>query len=90
MASDWLLGGHHIFATARNTAKIPEELSQLANATVLAVDVSSAPSVAAAAKHLRLRPNRVTVLEFLELAADNPWEPWNPDRIFQTLMPGGL
>lgn len=64
MASDWLLGGHHIFATARNTAKIPEELSQLANATVLAVDVSSAPSVKAAA-------DRVTVLEFLELTADN-------------------
>lgn len=42
--------GHHVFATARNTAKIPKELSKLANITVLDLDITSAPSVTAAAK----------------------------------------
>ncbi|KKY33536.1 putative short-chain dehydrogenase reductase family [Diaporthe ampelina] len=42
--------GHHVFATARHTAKISEELSKLANVTVLELDITSAPSVTAAAK----------------------------------------
>jgi NADP-dependent 3-hydroxy acid dehydrogenase YdfG len=42
--------GHHIFATARNTSKISEELSTLSNVTVLSLDVTSQPSVIAAAK----------------------------------------
>ncbi|KAI1117677.1 oxidoreductase [Nemania sp. NC0429] len=42
--------GHHVFATARNTAKIPEALSILSNVTVLPLDVGDAASVAAAAR----------------------------------------
>ncbi|KAI1122497.1 oxidoreductase [Nemania abortiva] len=45
--------GHHIFATARNTAKIPEALSSLSNVTVLLLDVGSTPSVAAAAQAVK-------------------------------------
>ncbi|RFU81868.1 nadph-dependent 1-acyldihydroxyacetone phosphate reductase [Trichoderma arundinaceum] len=42
--------GHHIFATARNTSKIPSELSSLPNVSVLPLDVSSKESVAEAAR----------------------------------------
>jgi NAD(P)-dependent dehydrogenase (short-subunit alcohol dehydrogenase family) len=42
--------GHHVFATARNTSKLPEELTALSNVTVLSLDVTSMPSVTAAAK----------------------------------------
>ncbi|CAJ2507915.1 Uu.00g091010.m01.CDS01 [Anthostomella pinea] len=42
--------GHHVFATARNPAKIPESLSSLTNVTVLPLDVADAASVAAAAR----------------------------------------
>jgi NAD(P)-dependent dehydrogenase (short-subunit alcohol dehydrogenase family) len=42
--------GHRIFATARNTSKISEELTTLSNVTVLSLDVTSMPSVTAAAK----------------------------------------
>ncbi|KAI0484179.1 oxidoreductase [Xylariaceae sp. FL0804] len=41
--------GHHVFATARDTSRIPEELSEIANVTVLQVDVLSDSSVRAAA-----------------------------------------
>ncbi|XXH01663.1 hypothetical protein Hte_008023 [Hypoxylon texense] len=41
--------GHHVFATARNTAKIPEALSSLGNVTVLSLDVADTASVTAAA-----------------------------------------
>ncbi|KFA71215.1 hypothetical protein S40288_03873 [Stachybotrys chartarum IBT 40288] len=41
--------GHHIFATARNPAKIPEALRSSANVTVLSLDVADLASVAAAA-----------------------------------------
>lgn len=40
--------GHHIFATARNTAKIPEDLRNLSNVTVLQLDVGYQASVTAA------------------------------------------
>ncbi|KAK8052323.1 NAD(P)-binding protein [Apiospora rasikravindrae] len=40
---------HHVFATARTVSKIPEELSSLSNVTVLALDTTSAESVAAVA-----------------------------------------
>lgn len=42
--------GHHVFATARNTSKIPAELSGLPNVTTLQLDVTSAASVGEAAK----------------------------------------
>ncbi|KAK7741061.1 hypothetical protein SLS53_005126 [Cytospora paraplurivora] len=42
--------GHHVFATARNTSKIPEELSALSSVTVLQLDITSASSIAEAAK----------------------------------------
>ncbi|KAL1878229.1 hypothetical protein Daus18300_002146 [Diaporthe australafricana] len=44
------LQGHHVFATARNPAKVPETLSSLSKVTVLKLDVSSAESVTEAAK----------------------------------------
>ncbi|KAI9150480.1 NAD(P)-binding protein [Paramyrothecium foliicola] len=37
--------GHRIFATARTTSKIPEELSDLENVTGLSLDVTSTASV---------------------------------------------
>ena len=37
--------GHHVFATARDTSKIPTELSSLSNVTVLRVDVVSESSI---------------------------------------------
>lgn len=42
--------GHHVFATARNPAKIPEALSSLSNVTVLPLDVAETASVATAAR----------------------------------------
>lgn len=42
--------GHHVFATARNTAKIPEALSSLSNVTILSLDVGDPESIATAAK----------------------------------------
>ncbi len=42
--------GHHVYATARTASKIPTELSELPNVTVLQLDVTSDESVRAAAK----------------------------------------
>lgn len=42
--------GHHVFATARNPAKVPDTLSSLSTVTVLRLDVLSAVSVAEAVK----------------------------------------
>ncbi|KAI1127995.1 NAD(P)-binding protein [Nemania abortiva] len=42
--------GHFVIATARNTSKIPAELSSLSNVQVVPLDVSSTSSVADAAK----------------------------------------
>ncbi|KAK7731533.1 hypothetical protein SLS53_008773 [Cytospora paraplurivora] len=41
---------HHIFATARNTAKIPQALTSLENVTVLPLDVGDTASVEQAAR----------------------------------------
>lgn len=41
--------GHNVFATARSTPKIPQELSSLPNVTVTQLDVTSKTSVAEAA-----------------------------------------
>jgi NAD(P)-dependent dehydrogenase (short-subunit alcohol dehydrogenase family) len=54
--------GHHVFATARNTSKIPEELTTLSNVTVLSLDVTSMPSVTAAAKTVRESGHGLDVL----------------------------
>lgn len=42
--------GYHVFATARSPAKIPQALHQAPNVTILALDVSSSNSIAAAAE----------------------------------------
>ncbi|KAF2028047.1 NAD(P)-binding protein [Setomelanomma holmii] len=42
--------GYHIFATARTPSKVPESLRETSNVTVLALDVTSSESIAAAAK----------------------------------------
>lgn len=42
--------GHYVFATARNLAKIPSELTELSTVTTLQLDVTSIESLAFAAK----------------------------------------
>ncbi len=42
--------GHHVYATARNASKIPIEISELPNVTVLQLDVTSTESIKAAVK----------------------------------------
>jgi NAD(P)-dependent dehydrogenase (short-subunit alcohol dehydrogenase family) len=42
--------GHHVYATARTASKIPTEISELPNVTVLQLDVTSTESVRAAAQ----------------------------------------
>ncbi|KAK9777088.1 putative Oxidoreductase [Seiridium cardinale] len=41
---------HHVFATARDTSKIPETLSSLPNVTVLKIDVCSPSSISEASR----------------------------------------
>lgn len=45
--------GHHVYATARNTAKIPPAVRELDNVTTLQLDVASAASITAASKAVR-------------------------------------
>ncbi|XXH05691.1 ATP-binding cassette long-chain fatty acid transporter pxa1 [Hypoxylon texense] len=56
--------GHHVFATARSVSKIPPELAALSGVavTVLPLDVTSAPSVAAAARAVAASGRRLDVL----------------------------
>lgn len=42
--------GHHVFATARDTSKIPESLRSLSNVTTMALDVADPSSIAASAR----------------------------------------
>lgn len=53
---------HHVFATARTASKIPAELSELPNVTVLQLDVTSDESVRAAAKAVADRGAGLDVL----------------------------
>ncbi|KAJ4245753.1 hypothetical protein NW762_013877 [Fusarium torreyae] len=50
MAASLAKRDHHIFATARDPSKIPEDLSALPNVTVLKLDVTSTSSIADAVK----------------------------------------
>jgi 1-acylglycerone phosphate reductase len=45
--------GYHVFATARSPSKMPQSLHEASNVTVLALDVSSSESIAAAAEAVR-------------------------------------
>ncbi|KAJ9145412.1 Short-chain dehydrogenase protein [Pleurostoma richardsiae] len=45
--------GYHVFATARNPAKIPQTLSNASNVTVLTLDVLSFESIAAAVESVK-------------------------------------
>ncbi|GLA20545.1 hypothetical protein AnigIFM62618_009120 [Aspergillus niger] len=45
--------GHFIFATARNTTKIPESLSALENVQVLPLDVTDSATIADAVRAVR-------------------------------------
>jgi 1-acylglycerone phosphate reductase len=45
--------GYHVFATARSPAKIPQSLHTSPNVTVLALDVASTESIAAAVETIR-------------------------------------
>lgn len=42
--------GHHVFATARNPAKVPQALSRLDNVTIQTLDVTDPTSIEAAAR----------------------------------------
>jgi NAD(P)-dependent dehydrogenase (short-subunit alcohol dehydrogenase family) len=53
---------HHIFATVRNTSKIPKELHNRPNVTILALDVASSSSVTEAAKLVRASGHGLDVL----------------------------
>ncbi|KAK4107202.1 NAD(P)-binding protein [Canariomyces notabilis] len=54
--------GHNVYATARNTAKIPTELSGLPNVTTLQLDVSSSASVSGAAQAVSEKGKGLDVL----------------------------
>lgn len=54
--------GHYIFATARSLSKIPPELSDLPNVTVLPLDVTSAPSINAAVDAVTANGRQLDVL----------------------------
>ena len=45
--------GYHVFATARSPSKVPQTLHAASNVTVLALDVASSDSIAAAAAAVR-------------------------------------
>jgi 1-acylglycerone phosphate reductase len=47
--------GYHVFATARSPSKIAESLHAASNVTVLALDVTSSESIAAAAEIVRTK-----------------------------------
>jgi 1-acylglycerone phosphate reductase len=47
--------GYHVFATARSPSKIPQSLHTSPNVTVLALDVTSSESIAAAAETIRAK-----------------------------------
>lgn len=53
LAAEVAKRGHRVFATARNTARIPAELRELENVTLLQLDVSSAESIELAGKAVR-------------------------------------
>lgn len=54
--------GHCVFATARNTSKIPSELKELSNVTTMPLDVSSDLSVQEAVKVVRASGKGLDVL----------------------------
>lgn len=54
--------GHHIYATARNTSKIPEALGHLSNVTLLPLDVTDGASVARAAQSVEAAGRGLDVL----------------------------
>ncbi|KAI1151616.1 oxidoreductase [Nemania diffusa] len=53
---------HYVFATARNVAKIPEELASLSNVAVLPLDVSSPESLAEAVRAVTASGKQLDVL----------------------------
>lgn len=54
--------GHHIYATARDTAKIPGALAHLSNVTLLPLDVTDGASVALAAQRVEAAGRGLDVL----------------------------
>ncbi|KAK4501774.1 hypothetical protein PRZ48_007583 [Zasmidium cellare] len=52
LAIEYQQRGYHVFATTRNTKKLPTSLSSLPNVTSLALDVTSPQSIDAAAKQV--------------------------------------
>lgn len=54
--------GYHVFATARSPSKIPQTLHQASNVTVLALDVTSTESIAAAFEEVKKETNKLDVL----------------------------
>lgn len=53
LAEAFVEAGYHVFASARYTSKIPQNLHQASNVTILTLDVSSSSSIIAAAETVR-------------------------------------
>lgn len=63
LAIEYQRRGYHVFATTRNTKKIPKSLTSLPDVTTLALDVTSLPSIDAAAKEVaKITEGRLDVL----------------------------
>lgn len=54
--------GYHVFATARSPSKVPQNLHDSANVTVLALDVTSMESIALAFAEVQKQTDRLDVL----------------------------
>lgn len=54
--------GHHVYATARNTSKIPAKLSELSNVSTLPLDVTSPASISEAVQAVAANGKGLDVL----------------------------
>ncbi|KAH6670308.1 hypothetical protein F5X68DRAFT_265052 [Plectosphaerella plurivora] len=70
LASAFLTKGYHVFATAREAAKIPINLSSSPGATLLILDVFSAQSIASAVASVDAQTNGT-----LDVLVNNSGEP---------------
>ncbi|KAK5173255.1 uncharacterized protein LTR77_001936 [Saxophila tyrrhenica] len=63
---------YHVYATARNTSKIPQSLHETSSVTVLALDVTSSESIAAAIEAVRAKTG-----ERMDVLINNAGAGWN-------------
>jgi NAD(P)-dependent dehydrogenase (short-subunit alcohol dehydrogenase family) len=63
--------GHYVFATARDTSKIPDALKDLPNVTVLQIDVAEPLSVAEAVKSVTVATKERLGVGALDILVNN-------------------